>query len=47
MVPTQFPPIQIYLSKVKNRIVFKIKAGYRSELLTPEAMKLLGSTKKC
>ena len=47
MVPTQFPPIQIYLSKIKNRIVFKIKAGYRSELLTPEAMKLLGSTKKC
>ena len=46
MVPTQFPPIQIYLNKIKNRIVFKIKAGYRSELLTPETMKLLGGTKK-
>ena len=46
MVPTQFPPIQIYLNKIKNRIAFKIKAGYRSELLTPETMKLLGGTKK-
>ena len=40
------PPIQIYPNKVKNRIVFKIKAGYKLELLTPETMKLLGSTKK-
>ena len=46
MVPTQFPPIQIYLNKIKNRIVFKIKAGYKLELLTPETMRLLGSTKK-
>ena len=40
------PPIQIYPNKIKNRIVFKIKTGYKSELLTPETMKLLGSTKK-
>ena len=40
------PPIQIYRSKIKNRIVFKIKTGYKLELLTPETMKLLGSTKK-
>ena len=40
------PPIQIYPSKIKNRIVFKIKTGYKLELLTPETMKLLGSTKK-
>ena len=40
------PPIQIYPNKIKNRIVFKIKAGYKLELLSPEAMKLLGSTKK-
>ena len=39
----QFKFIQI---KIKNRIVFKIKTGYRLELLTPETMKLLGSTKK-
>ena len=43
---TENPPIQIYPNKVKNRIVFKIKAGYKLELLTPETMKLLGSTKK-
>ena len=37
--------IKIYSNKIKNRIVFKIKNGYKIELLTPEAMKLLGSTK--
>ena len=40
------PPIQIYPNKMKNRIVFKIKTGYKLELLTPETMKLLGSPKK-
>ena len=40
------PPIQIYPNKIKNRIVFKIKTGYKLELLTPKTMKLLGSTKK-
>ena len=40
------PHIQIYLNKIKNRIVFKRKTGYRLELLSPEIMKLLGSTKK-
>ena len=43
---TENPPIQIYPNKIKNRIVFKIKTGYKLELLTPGAMKLLGSTKK-
>ena len=43
---TENPPIQIYPNKIKNRIVFKIKNGYKLELLTPETMKLLGSTKK-
>ena len=37
--------IQIYPNKINNRIVFKIKTGYKLELLTPETMKLLGSTK--
>ena len=32
-------------TKLKT-IVFKIKTGYKLELLTPETMKLLGSTKK-
>ena len=43
---TDNPQIQVYPNKVKNRIVFKIKTGYKLELLTPETMKLLGSTKK-
>ena len=43
---TKNPPIQIYPNKIKNRIVFKIKTGYKLELLTPETMRLLGSTKK-
>ena len=38
--------MQIYTKKIKNKIVFKIKARYKLELLTPETMKLLGSTKK-
>ena len=40
------PSITIYSNKIKNRIVFKIKNGYELELLIPETMKLLGSTKK-
>ena len=40
------PAIQIYPNKIKNRIVFKIKTGYKLELLSPETMNLLGSTKK-
>ena len=43
---TENPPIQIYPNKYKNRIVFKIKAGYKLELLTPETMRLLGSTEE-
>ena len=34
------------MNRVKNRIFFKIKTGYKLELLTPETMKLLGNTKK-
>ena len=43
---TEDPPVQIYPNKIKNRIVFKIKATYKLDLLTPETMKLLGSTKE-
>ena len=35
----------MYVNKIKNRIIFKIKNGYTLELLTKETMKLLGSTK--
>ena len=34
--------ILIYPNKIKNWIVFKIKTGYKLELLTNETMKLLG-----
>ena len=39
-------PVQIYSNKIKNRIVFKVKIGYKLESLSFETMKLLGSTKK-
>ena len=40
------PPdiLPIYVSKIENRITFKIKDGYSLEFLTPETIKLLGST---
>ena len=38
-------PILIYANKISNRIVFKIKTGYKLELLSKETMKLLGITK--
>ena len=43
---TKNPPIEIYQNKIKNRTIFKIKTGYKLELLSPETMKLLGSTNK-
>ena len=43
---TENLPVEIYLNKIKNRIVFKIKTGYKLELISPEIMKLLGSAKK-
>ena len=32
-IVTENLPIQIYINKIKNRIVFKIKTGYKLELL--------------
>ena len=43
---TENPPIKIYPNTIKNRIIFKIKTGYKLELLIPEKMNLLGSRKK-
>ena len=43
---TENLPVQIYPNKIKNRIVLKIKTVYKLELVTPETMKLLGTTKK-
>ena len=38
-------PILIYANTINNRIIFKIKSGYKLELLSKETIKLLGSTK--
>ena len=35
----------IYINKIENRIMLKIKTGYYLKLLTSETLKLLGSTK--
>ena len=35
---TENPPIKIYVNKIKNRVVFKIKTGHKLELLTPGTM---------
>ena len=43
---TDNPLVQIYVNTIKNRIVFKIKTGYKLELLSEETMQLLGSSKK-
>ena len=34
----------IYVNAINNRAVFKIKTGYKLELLSKETMKLLGNT---
>ena len=42
---TDNPSIRIHKNKIENRITVKIKTGCYLELLMPERMKLLGSTK--
>ena len=37
--------MRIYVNKIENISIFKIKTGYYPEYLTPETMRLLGSTK--
>ena len=39
------PPINIYINRINNRLVFRIKDEYKSELDAPETVKLFGSTK--
>ena len=39
-------PLKIYVNIISNRIIMKIKTRYILELLTPELIKLLGSTDK-
>ena len=40
------PPIRIYINRINNSLVFKIKDGYKLELQTPETVKLFGSIKE-
>ena len=40
------PPINIYINRINNRLVFKRKDGYKLDLQAPETIKLLDSTKK-
>ena len=35
----------VYINKLENKIMVKIKTGYHLELLMPQTTKLLGSTK--
>ena len=37
-------PVLIYVNEINNRIVFKIKSGYKLELLSKETMRLLVSS---
>ena len=43
---TAIAPIQIYINKINDRLVFKIKDGYKLKLQTPKTIKLFGSTTK-
>ena len=43
---TRIRSIHVYINRVNNILVLKIKDGYKLELQMPEIMKLFGSTKK-
>ena len=42
---TNNPSIRIYVNRIENRIIFRIKTGCYLELSKPETVKLFGSTK--
>ena len=41
---TTTSPVLIYVNAINNRVIFKIKTGYKLELLSKETMRLLGTT---
>ena len=43
---TTIPLIHVYINRINNKLVFKIKDGHKLKLKTSEAMELFGSTKK-
>ena len=44
ILPT-IPPIHVYINRINNRLVFKVKDGHKLELQTAETTKLFSSTK--
>ena len=40
------PPNNVYINRINNRLVFKIKDGYKLELQAVGTVKLFGSTNK-
>ena len=38
------PSLRTYVNKIEDRITFEIQTSFYLELLTPDTMKLLGST---
>ena len=45
-LPTN-PYIHIYINRINNIVMFKVKDGYKLDLQTHEAIKLFGGTKNC
>ena len=39
-------PFLVYMNIINNRLVLKIKDGYKLELQTPDSMKLFSNTKE-
>ena len=42
---TAIPPFHVFINRINNRLVFKIKDEYKLELQTPKTIKLFCSTK--
>ena len=42
---TTIPPVYVYINRINDRLVFKIKDGYKLELQNPKTKKLFGSAK--
>ena len=38
------PPDQVYVNKIQDRVILRIRSGHYLELFTPKTMKLPGST---
>ena len=42
---TTIPPIHVYINRINNRLVFKIKDGYQIEIQMPEKWNLVAQRK--